>query len=232
MNEYEFLACRQSAALVKYTGSAKQVVIPPCFDGKPVIEIGPGAFANHFEVTSIILPQSIERIEVNAFGWARNLAFVGTDLPEGDDIPEMSVLPPTVRFIGPRAFEYNVGIKKLTILGEEVEIDDYAFASSHIEEVFLPNCRELNLQTGAFIHCAKLKHFVAPLADAGTISSCCFEGCLKLQQMDARFAAVGYSGFHGCQELYKIHLPQTLAYAEPDAFKGCTLLAGKRKYIR
>lgn len=232
MDGFEFVVCRRSAKLVKFKGAAEQVVIPAFFEEKPVTEIGPGAFASNYEIEAIVLPPTVEFIDVNAFGWARNLAYIGTELLEEGEIPETSVLPASVRSIGPYAFDWNFAIKKLVILGEEIKIDDYAFASSNIEEIYLPNCTELSLGTGAFAHCAKLRKVVAPKADTGMIPSCCFEGCLELRQMDARFASVGYSAFQGCRELYKIHLPKTLVYSEPDAFKGCTLLAGKRKYIK
>lgn len=233
MDDFEFVACRRSAKLVKYYGTAEQVVIPAFFEGKPVAEIGTGAFASNYGIISVILPKNnIERIEVNAFGWARKLAYIGVEVPTGDETPAESVLPASVRYIGANAFDWNFFIKKLTILGEAVEIDEYAFASSNIEEIFMPNCTALRLGTGAFIHCVKLKRVIAPKADTSMIPSCCFEGCLELQQVDMRFSAVGHHAFHGCRELYRIRLPKVLTYAEPRAFEGCTLLAGKRSYIK
>lgn len=233
MDDFDFIACRRSAKLVKYNkGVAEMVVIPTHVEGKPVTEIGPGAFASNYQIKTIVLPSTVEIIDVNGFGWARNLAYIGTEISKEGEIPETSVLPTSVRYIGPYAFDWNFAMKKLVILGEEIKIDDYAFASCNIEEIYLPNCTELSLGTGAFAHCTKLKQVVAPKADAGMIPSCCFEGCLELQKMDVRFASVGYSAFHGCRELYDIHLPKILAYSEPDAFKGCTLLAGKRRYIK
>ncbi len=233
MDDFVFVACRRSVKLVRYNGNAAKVVVPALCEGKPVTEIGPGAFASNYEIKALALPPTVELVDVNAFGWARNLAYIGgTEIPKEGKIQETSVLPASVRSIGPYAFNWNFAMKKLVILGDEIKIDDYAFASSNIEEIFLPNCTELSLGTGAFAHCTKLKRFVAPEADAGMIPSCCFEGCLELYQMDARFAAVGYSAFHSCRSLKDIHLPKTLVCSELDAFKGCALLTGKRKYIK
>lgn len=198
--DFAFVACKRSATLLKYNGQSNRVVIPSHFEGKPVTEIGPGAFASKYNINAVVLPETLKRIEVNAFGWARKLAYIGTVLPTSSEVPTESVLPASVRYIGAHAFTWNFSTKKLTILGNKVEIGEYAFASSNIEEVYLPNCTELYLSHGVFVDCTKLKRVVAPMADAGMISSCCFEGCLELQQMDVRFASLGCSAFYGCRE--------------------------------
>lgn len=230
MDNFEFVACRRTAKLVKYTGTVNRVVIPAVFEGKPVTEIGPGAFAKN-QLEAIVLPPTIEVIDVNAFGWARNLAYIGAEIPEGE-IPEMSVLPAAVRYIGTNAFDWNFAMRKLTILGDEVEVDDYAFASSNMEEVYLPNCTDLKLGTGVFAHCANLTKISAPKANVGMVPACCFEGCHRLRTADFIFSAVGHDAFHGCRELTKIRLPKVLTYKEPNAFTGCDHLVGRRTYIK
>ncbi len=53
--------------IVKYHGNDAAVVIPDSIDGMPVTEIGDEAFLNNSALTSITVPQTVERIGARAF---------------------------------------------------------------------------------------------------------------------------------------------------------------------
>lgn len=73
--DFEYsLTFDNGASIVKYTGSATELVIPDTLGGLPVKEIGGGAFENCTSLVSVALPESVEVIGSNAFSNCTSLA--------------------------------------------------------------------------------------------------------------------------------------------------------------
>ena len=99
----------QDGTLVKYNGSASDVVVP---DGVRVI--GTGAFRDNPGLTSIVIPHSVTRIEDYAF--ANCIRLAGGAIANG------------LTSIGKRAFAGCVSLTRFVIPESVTRIGEYAFA--------------------------------------------------------------------------------------------------------
>ena len=92
-----------------------ELVIPAEMDGRPVTAIADGAFADHLNLESVTLPDSVTSIGARAFSGCYRLSSV--NFPEnlvsiGDEAfwsanLTYPVLPASLEFIGENAFRYN-----------------------------------------------------------------------------------------------------------------------------
>ena len=161
-NEFKFVTCRSYAVLVNYTGHTADRIIVPCFyQGKPVKEIGAGVFYEHSEIKEVFLPYTVERIDVNAFGWTRQLRSVSIGDPEKEATAICS--------IESYAFQYST-LGQIELQAKMIEIDDYAFANCSIKSIVMPTCIDLRVEDHAFSN-SRLQYIQAPLLSKGVISS-------------------------------------------------------------
>ncbi len=65
--DYEYEIILEKATITKYKGKASEVIIPDTLGGKPVAEIGKGAFFQNTKLKSVIIPDSITSIGDEAF---------------------------------------------------------------------------------------------------------------------------------------------------------------------
>lgn len=70
---YEFIKKEGQAAIQKYTGKEKQVVVPEYVEGLPVTRIAPYAFAEHRQLEQAELPDTVQSIGSHAFYNCRSL---------------------------------------------------------------------------------------------------------------------------------------------------------------
>ena len=101
-----------TAMLLEYNGEDTEVSIPSSIDGYIVTKIGE-AFRENSDLTSIVLPNTIESIESLAFYNCYSLTSITTE--EG------------IRYIGDCAFYGCHSLASITIPASVVEIGDYAF---------------------------------------------------------------------------------------------------------
>jgi len=101
-----------TAAITGYTGIDTDITIPSTIAGKPVTRIGSNAFVDKTTIHSVIIPDSVLRIESGAF---QNSTLTAVDLGEG------------VTYIGQHAF-YSTELATVTIPSSLETIDKYAFA--------------------------------------------------------------------------------------------------------
>ena len=109
------------------------IVIPEKISGVPVTEIAENAFADHAGITSVTLPDTVEKIGDRAFTNCENLSSIkmSASLKEVGDcgfsvcFSLVSVdLPDSVTKIGESAFGYCVNLESMTIHNPECEIFD------------------------------------------------------------------------------------------------------------
>ncbi len=138
IQEWEF--DKDTNTLIKYNGSAKDVVIPEEFDGAPVFHIGEGAFLSK-GISKISLPSKLKTVKKNAFKDNNirelNIPATTSEIAEGafndNRISELTFAPvSSVTTIGKDAFRSNA-LKKVTIPGSIKSIKDYAFAFNMFE---------------------------------------------------------------------------------------------------
>ena len=133
--DFEYTHIPGGIMLTKYIGNDKDVVIPATIEGEPVIRIGAFTFdgtkivtnerADFIrEITSIIIPDSVEIID--------NHAFAGCD-----SLTEI-IIPPSVTSIGTGAF-YSTGLISATFTNSDMTIESGAFAnSSELKSITFP----------------------------------------------------------------------------------------------
>lgn len=124
-----------------YTDDFKHIVIPDTIEGYPVKVIGEEAFCIQTYMESIVIPDSVERIERCAFQGCYNLKTI--------------TLPKNLKMIEGYTFE-NCRSLKTVIFNENLEeIHAFAFRGSGITSAVLPDGLKLiNLQ--AFKNCPDL----------------------------------------------------------------------------
>lgn len=137
-----------------------------------VVEIGEGAFSGCENLSSIIVdkgnPRYDSRNNSNCIIETRTNTLV-----QGC---KESLIPTSVKVIGPLAFEYLYELKCIEIPGSVTEIGNGAFSwCENLEHITIPNSVN-TLHRGAFEYCGKLTEFTIP-ASVKTISPDIFDNC-------------------------------------------------------
>lgn len=129
----------EEAAVVGYTGSASDLVIPASLGGYPVTMIAPEAFQSRTDITSVVFPEGLTLIATNAFAYCENLssvsfpstliefygsAFAGTALTD-------ITLPQNMDSIGFYAFEGCKQLTKVTVLSRDVTFERLVFSNGN-----------------------------------------------------------------------------------------------------
>jgi hypothetical protein len=109
-----------NAVITNYKGESPDVVIPGKIQGRPVTEIGEGAFRG-CGLTSVVIPQSVSFIGESAFS---------------DNKLESLTLPENIEVIEAEAFKGN-RLASVTIPEKVTMIGDYAFAENPLREVIV-----------------------------------------------------------------------------------------------
>ena len=132
--------------IIKYTGSATNVVIPNTIQGRPVTEIGGDIFSdfysrNNNHVTSVYIPASVTKIAAYAFRYARLTEFPSswprsvTKIEQGTfSSTRMSgdlVIPEGITSIGQYAFNTSCeNLTSITLPSTIREIQSSAFSGA------------------------------------------------------------------------------------------------------
>ena len=201
----------QDGVLIKYNGTAKDVVIP---DG--VTEIGKEAFTTylsydlllgaHYEgdsITSVFIPDSVKKIGDSAFRSCKMLTLVklpSSSVTIGDsaftDCGLLSAIsfPSISLTIGNSVFAYPA-ITKLNFGNSSVSIGEYAFS----------NCEKLTsasgtnvtaLNRGAFAYCSSLSDVNFP--NTSTVGEFAFSTCTSLKSVTLGGTQYGNMVFGAC----------------------------------
>ncbi len=182
----------EDGVLVSYSGPGGEVVIP---DG--VTGIGRGVFVGG-DVTSVVIPNGVKRIEARAFESCSGLTSV--TFPEG------------LEFIGKDAFFSCVSLTDVTIPDGLTTIGIRAFwGCTGLTAVSLPESLR-NLGQAAFSECSSLTSFTIPdgltKIEANTFSDC--TGLTSVTIPDS-VTSIGDDAFSGCTDLV-IHCSSDAEY--------------------
>ena len=200
----------QGDQITSYTGTAANVLIPATNDGVAVKEIAPGAFANHKEITSLVIPSSVTKIGNNAFSGLTNLTKVqfGTG----------------VIIIGDSAFRDTTSLKEVTFPKSLISIGDNAFRHSGLQGVtFGKNVGSIG--ESAFAENTAMMKLVIP-GNVKLISASAFQGNVSLTvlQIGKGVTTIGDSAFAGIRALRAVSIPGTVKTIGAEAFAGDTAI--------
>ena len=191
-SEFDFNA--STGTITRYNGYATYLAIPETIGGAAVKAIGPEAFAHHYYLALLELPEGLETIGDGAFYNCATLGHVK--------------FPSTLKTIGDRAF-YNAYRGSLFELPSAETIGDFAFYFAGIKgSVALPDGLT-SIGTGAFEACGNLGGTLYLPASLETIGDGAFKGNLLLQYVivDSPIPpTLGEGVFAGCDYLYDIDL--------------------------
>ena len=130
--EYEILD--GGAVITKYTGSDTDIVIPDQLEGCPVTSVGYYAFEAHYDITSVLLPETVKVISEGAFMDCSSLSQINlpdglTNIERGAFVACVSLgditLPASVVRVEEEAFTACEGISVLTILSPTLEYENW-----------------------------------------------------------------------------------------------------------
>lgn len=166
------------------------VVVPDAYEGLPVKEIGPvGADENR--ISSITIPNSVVRIQGNAFIRCENLTYVS--IPDsvteicGEAFYECEKLEKVdgcegLQKIYPRAFAFCKNLKSISLPDGLSEIGDAAFSSCEsLTEFKIPKSL-VDISNNMLSDCKSLTEITIPQS-VKTIDTAAFAGCEGLTEI-------------------------------------------------
>ena len=149
---YENFVCRFDAKtdgyiIVGYKGAEAELEIPASLNGKPVTEIGGGAFLGNVKLTKVTFPKTVKLIGASAFSGCTAL----TELKLADGLEKIDY----------RAFSGCKALAAVDIPTSVKEIYHYAFADCTALTVFGVKS-DLSVYANAFSGCTLLKTISTP----------------------------------------------------------------------
>lgn len=179
--------------ITKYSGKAKNVIIPDKFATYDVTEIGEGAFEGCTTCETIVIPESVTSIGKDAFNKCSSLI-------------EMTI-PGSVAQIGQSAFYRCEKMNRVTIEDSEtvLSIGQGAFQQCDaLQSVTLPS-RVTEVKSYAFSHCDALKALSFSGGQSAIAIYAC-QNCSSLQSViiPESVTAINDSAFVGCTSLNAI----------------------------
>ena len=226
----------------KITGSGLRITYPPGVEkysghvdipatvvyegvGYPVVEIGPGAFADCPGLTSVSIGSAVTSVDDEAFARSSELRRV--------------VFPASVKRVHHQAFADCSSLDTVDIVGLEAWcmidfMDDEAcpMTKAHLLRLNGEVITHLVIPDGLtavsanlFRNCGAIVSVVLP-PSVKSIGNYAFNNCesLKTIQMGDSVTSLGYSALAGCIALESIALPAELMHIDRYAFKGCRWL--------
>ena len=208
------------------------IVIPAQVDGIPVTEIQHNAFCNTEGIEAVIIPNSVNLINSNAF--------------KGSSVKRVFI-PDEVTIIKDNAFAYCMSLTELILpnslkkLGKTVivgcrqienvivpefltEIPAESFAYSSIKTIALPGGIK-KIGDGAFKNCLSLKEIFLPhsLEEIGREA---FSGCSVLSDLTFPngITNIDREAFADCTSLISVKLPAKLTLLSAEVFRNCVSL--------
>jgi len=204
----------------KYIGTKKEVRIPPSIQNYPVTSIGKEAFFMKENITRVIIPNSVKRIEDGySDGNHDHGAFTGctrlTSITIGNSVTSIGVvafegctkltsvsIPKSVISIGAVAFEGCTKLTRVTIGNGVTSIGKMAFAS-----------------------CTSLTSITIP-DSVTSIGEVAFYNCTSLTSVTIGngVTSIGRNTFTSCTSLTSITIPNSVTSIGEVAFWKCTSL--------
>ena len=204
----------------RYTGT---VIVPDSieYDGIRYVvnSIGRSAFCGCETLTTVILPNTIKKIDYSAFSFCYLLQEI--------------IIPDGVETISELAFQSCNSFTNITIPSSVTSIGYSAFINCEaLSSVNLSDALQ-SIGQSVFMNCYNLKTISFP-NNLNTISSNCFTNCTSLSSVDLPLSLVYIesSAFLGCTSLDSVVIPNNVrsigekAFGKCDALKTLTIGSG------
>ena len=189
-----------------------QLHVPDTYQGVAVTAVASNGFLSNYNLTSVVLPDSITALGDSAFSNCAKLSSI--------------VMSPNLKTIGASCFASCRSLSEIDLPKTLTSIGYSAFGyCSALKSVAIPN-GVTSLPSSVFNSCTALSK--ATLGDSITsIGGFCFEYCSALQSVSlpAELLSIGTSCFERCSALASIIFPAKLTSIGSRAFAYCSLLA-------
>ena len=204
------------ATITGYSGNATALYIPDEIDGHEVVTIGDSAFENRTDLRTVMIPDSVTRINGNAFYGCSNLANV--------------TLSKNLESMGSSAFGNCDGLTQIEI-PKSLESCDISYGSygpfrdcDKLKKVKFEEGTTV-IATMLFHHCTGIEEIEIP--DTVTIiKDSAFEECTNLRsvQIPDTVTKIEPEAFQNCVGLTNIRIPDSVTRIDGGAFYGCSNL--------
>jgi hypothetical protein len=224
--------------IVKYNGSAKEVIIPAMIQGMPVREIGgqragsgmwTGAFQNNRTITSVVIPEGVTII-YNGNIQGRDYDFHGAFA--GCTQLTTVTLPSTLTHIGGFAFSNCTALRTITIPSGVTSIGNSSFEGcTALQNITLPNTLT-SIGRNAFAGCSSLRNIDLPVSLTSIGSGAFQNSGLTSITWPPQVTVIGHSMFYNCRDLRTVEIPVGVTHMDGTTgsswsygpFFGCTSL--------
>jgi hypothetical protein len=198
----------------QYLAKTKTVEIPATIEGLPVVEIGKNAF-QFASVTSVVLPDSVTKIDFGAFSYcgaltkvtlSKNLIEIGDFAFSSSSAIAAITIPAGVTSIGKSAFRGCDALKTITIPAGVTSIGESAFQRDNaLTTITIP--AGASVGESAFAECKALT--TVTISEGVAIENWAFSQCSNLTNISLPASGVTfkkeaydpYFTFAGCPKL-------------------------------
>ena len=204
--DYEYTAITEDGTLriTKYNGTAAEVEVPSTLDGVTVSCIGDAAFMGNATIKSLTLPQSVYKIQANAF---RDCTALESVTAEG-----VTILRDNAFYNCPKLASTSFS-KNLNYIGENV------FRECGLTEFTWPAAVE-KIERETFYGCTNLKSITIP-EGVTTIGDRAFDStALQSLSLPSTVTSVMNYAFFFCEALAEINLHDGIESIGVSAFQG------------
>ncbi len=205
--------------IVTGIGSCKDtnVIIPPIFEGKPVVDIDAWAFTNCSSLISVIVPYSVKEISIYAFMGCSSLTKISIsnsvtviELCSFSNCTSLEniVIPNSVTDIGPQAFEWCTSLSSVTIGNNTTRIGSNAFLGC--------SSLQYNVKEGLmYLGSSENKYACLISSETNIITA----------NIDSNCKSIAILAFNQCYSLKTVTIPVSITHIDFHTFFGCYSLA-------
>ncbi len=212
----------------------KQIIIPPevQYNGQTyrVTSIGRSAFFRCKDLISVVLPDSVKRIEENAFEGCKGLktitipnsiVAIGKRAFYGCDNLAAITLPKGLKTIEESVFSCCGSLTTIVIPTNVTSIGKFAFSCCGLTDLTIPHGVR-NIEENAFSSCERLASVILP-SSIESIEPHAFSWCGNLSYIDIPYGVknIGEYAFWGCVKLSSLDIPNSVDVISTSAFAQC-----------
>lgn len=221
-----------------------EITIPNILNGLPVKTIGPDAFNDCSDLTSVTIPNNVIDIEdvyidehwdyhgafknctnLTSVKMGRNVRSIGSYAFYGCSNLASITLPNNLTNIGGSAFRDCSGLTSVTIGDNVTSIAEYVFSGcTSLSSIEIPNS-VMSIGDGTFNGCSGLTS-VSIGNSVTSIGESAFEGCTGLSSIiiPNSVISIGKRAFYWCQSLSSVTIGSSVETIGGYAFTGCISL--------
>ena len=205
-------------SVAKCDVSQTDVVIPETYKGKSVVKIENGAFDDCKNVLSLVIPDSVTEVEINALNGLRNLQKLTAPAVALSSVSKIQKIDTFIVTSGEAIPENAVSgwdyLKSVTLPDTLKTIGDLGFAHCELlEQISLPEGLT-SIGANAFYNCASIEQFNLP-DSVESIGNYAFGKCASLEtvSLSKSLSTVGNWVFASCNSLINLTIsPENANY--------------------